>query len=331
MSIRLTTMTTTIGDIVAADFRAAAVFQRFGIDFCCGGRRSFEEACEDAAVDPGEVRGEIDALPAAGREGDVTGWPLDRLIDHILEVHHDYVRAALPTIAKYLTKLNAVHGSRHPELATVASHFARLRTELGQHMMKEEQVLFPYIRELLSTGVADRRNASPFGTIENPIRMIEPDEQTFEIVFSGFFDFCAFDTDVLDRQLLAPDQLFQVVAERRHVLEEILFGFLEGDEHAWLAAAGAVSQKCEAEQGFAASGTPAHQRRPPFGQTTAGYFVESGDAGGDFPDFVRLRFGSSAFSALRGGRHRHVPRLFRCLTKSLPFSGWFAQAQPLGG
>jgi regulator of cell morphogenesis and NO signaling len=176
MSIRLTTTTTTrttIGDLVAADFRAAAVFQGFGIDFCCGGRRSFEEACEDAAVDPGEVRREIDALPAAGREGDVTGWPLDRLIDHILEVHHDYVRAALPTIAKYLTKLNEVHGSRHPELATVASHFARMRTELGQHMMKEEQVLFPYIRELLSTGVADRRNASPFGTIENPIRMMQ--------------------------------------------------------------------------------------------------------------------------------------------------------------
>ena len=172
MSARLKTMAT-IGDIVADDFRTAAVFQRFGIDFCCGGRRSFEEACESAAVDPEEVRSEIDALPSEGRDGDVTGWSLDRLIDHILSVHHAYVQAALPTITRYLAKLNEVHGTRHPELAGVIAHFARLRAELEQHMMKEEQVLFPYVRELAASEPVDRRLASPFGTIENPIRMMQ--------------------------------------------------------------------------------------------------------------------------------------------------------------
>src|SRR5262245_7561075 len=138
----------TVGEIVASDFRAASVFEQFGIDFCCGGRRSVAEACRMAATDPEAVEQALRALPPADEQDDrdPTRWPLDRLIDHIVDTHHAYVRSALPTIARYLAKLSAVHGARHPELARVSAAFDQLAAGLQQHMMKEERVLFPYIR-----------------------------------------------------------------------------------------------------------------------------------------------------------------------------------------
>jgi regulator of cell morphogenesis and NO signaling len=165
---------TTIGDIVATDFRTAGVFEQFGIDFCCGGRRTFADACREAAADPEAVRRALDALPsdqAAGAD-DMRRWPVERLVDHILATHHAYVRTAMPSIAQHLAKLVTVHGERHPELARIADAFDELSRELQQHMMKEEHVLFPYIRELSDAGWSVVR-PNPFGTVENPIRMME--------------------------------------------------------------------------------------------------------------------------------------------------------------
>jgi len=165
----------TVGEIVATDFRAAGVFERFGIDFCCGGRRSFADACRAAAADPGDVQRALSELPSTSTgDDDVTVWPLDRLIDHVVERHHAYVRSALPTITRYLTKLEGVHGVRHPELARVANYFDELSHEFEQHMMKEEQLLFPYIKSLEAVRQGKSTlPASPFGTVENPIRMME--------------------------------------------------------------------------------------------------------------------------------------------------------------
>jgi regulator of cell morphogenesis and NO signaling len=172
MNERLTTAT--IGEIVARDFRTAAVFEQFRIDFCCGGRRALDDACRAAAADPAEVLEALEALPSVGgEETDVTQWRPDRLIDHIVSTHHAYVRSSMPTIQRYLAKLVEVHGARHPELAVVAACFDSLSHELGQHLLKEEHVLFPYIRELAATSVEGRHGPSPFGTVQNPIRMME--------------------------------------------------------------------------------------------------------------------------------------------------------------
>jgi regulator of cell morphogenesis and NO signaling len=163
-----------VGDIVAHDFRTAAIFDRFGIDFCCGGGRSLRDACTSVDADPEDVLRAIEALPAAADDSeDATSTPVDQLIDHIVETHHAYVRSALPTIERYLTKLADVHGKRHPELAQVKSCFQAVADELRQHMMKEEQVLFPYVKDLASRGDTCGHMISPFGTVANPIAMME--------------------------------------------------------------------------------------------------------------------------------------------------------------
>jgi regulator of cell morphogenesis and NO signaling len=168
----------TVGDVVAADFRAAAVFEQFGIDFCCDGRRGLTDACRAAAADPNAVVRALEALPpVAGGHDDVTTWPIPRLIDFIVATHHAYVRSAMPSIARHLAKLTEVHGARHPELARVAAYFDSVRSDLEQHMIKEEQVLFPYVRDIAEFSDLCGRTQSPFGTVANPIRMMEREHQ----------------------------------------------------------------------------------------------------------------------------------------------------------
>lgn len=168
----------TVGEIVATDFRTARVFERFGIDFCCGGRRSMVEACRAAAVDPDAVERALHELPAIGDDDDQDPrrWPVNRLVDHILVTHHMYVRTSIPVIAGYLAKLVEVHGQRHPELGRINAAFGELSEVLLQHMRKEEFVLFPYLREL-GKATDNRSLPSPFGTVENPIRMMEREHQ----------------------------------------------------------------------------------------------------------------------------------------------------------
>jgi regulator of cell morphogenesis and NO signaling len=166
--------TSTVGELVAADFRRAEIFERFGIDFCCGGRRLLADACRAAAADPTEVIHALETLrrPDVG-DDDVTRWPIPRLIDHIVSVHHAYVRSALPVISQHLSKLISAHGPQHAELLRVGAYFSLLSTDLQQHLRKEEHVLFPYVRDLATQQGSAAVTQSPFGTVENPIRMME--------------------------------------------------------------------------------------------------------------------------------------------------------------
>lgn len=170
----------TIGDIVAADYRAAAVFERFGIDFCCGGRRTLHEVCEAQAIDAGALLHALSALPPSERlagQPDAE-WALDALIDHIVSRHHAYLRAMIPVLRARTVKLAEVHGERSPRLRLVARHFADFAADMKLHMAKEEQILFPYIRSLVEADRTGRRIApSPFGTVCNPIRMMEDEHQ----------------------------------------------------------------------------------------------------------------------------------------------------------
>jgi regulator of cell morphogenesis and NO signaling len=165
--------TATVGAIVANDFRTAAIFERFGIDFCCGGRVPLADACRAAAVEARTVIEALETLPPPTVNDDVNAWPVDRLIDHIVSMHHAYVRLALPRIDQHLAAIEAAHLSRHPELAYVRARFGELAQDLTQHMLKEEHVLFPYVRELAVRARAGAWAPSPFGSVANPIRMME--------------------------------------------------------------------------------------------------------------------------------------------------------------
>jgi regulator of cell morphogenesis and NO signaling len=171
--------TTTIRDIVADDFRAAAVFENHRIDFCCGGDRPVADACREKGVDAGLVASELEAATAA--PGDVPRfkeWDLDFLASYIVMNHHAYVRRAVETIGAHTRKVAAVHGERHPETIEVARHFEAVAADMAQHMMKEERMLFPYITRLAQ---AAREGAeppqAPFGSVANPIRMMEAEHQ----------------------------------------------------------------------------------------------------------------------------------------------------------
>ena len=179
MSLHFDT-STTLGDIVAADYRAAGVFDRFGLDFCCGGKRAFGEACTTARLDPGAVAAELAKVSATSRRDDLPddSWPVDELAQYIVRRHHSYVRQQLPVINGHLAKLAAVHGERHPELQQIAAHFAELSRELQSHMMKEERVLFPYVQQLVASAeFALELPMGTFGSVSNPIRMMEAEHR----------------------------------------------------------------------------------------------------------------------------------------------------------
>jgi regulator of cell morphogenesis and NO signaling len=179
MSLRFDT-STTVGAIVAADHRAAGIFDRFGVDFCCGGKRTFGEACATARVDPGALGAELANLSASSEANSApdASWPAEELVNYIVRRHHGYIREQVPVIAGHLEKLVAVHGERHPELRQIAGHFAELSGELQSHMVKEEQVLFPYVRQLAaSVEFGLKPPVGMFGSVSNPIRMMEAEHR----------------------------------------------------------------------------------------------------------------------------------------------------------
>ncbi len=172
---------TTVGELVAADFRAAAVLNRFGIDFCCGGRRTLADACEARKVDAARVLTEVSAACASSAETAprFSEWEPQTLVAYIVGNHHTYVRRALPMVASYLGKLAATHGKAHPELVEVEQLWEQVASEMFAHMAKEEQVLFPHIVALADAVPRGEAVAPPpFPSIEFPIRMMEEEHES---------------------------------------------------------------------------------------------------------------------------------------------------------
>jgi regulator of cell morphogenesis and NO signaling len=175
------TLDMTIRELVAADYRTAAVFERHGIDFCCHGCQTIAEGCLQAGADGPRVLAELDAVVGspAGRAPRFNEWELPALVDYIVTTHHDYVREALPQLVTHSRRIAEVHGARHAELARVAALVGEVGEEMTSHMMKEERILFPYITNLArmaeSGGPAP---VAPFGTVRNPIRMMEAEHES---------------------------------------------------------------------------------------------------------------------------------------------------------
>ncbi len=168
--------TARVGDLVRADFRAAAVFEKYSIDFCCNGGQSLAAACTERNIDPSLVLHDLAQVHQQQADGQFRPdeWELDVLSDFIVNNHHRYVRRMLPVIVPHIEKVVSVHAARYPWLVQIQEYVHAIAAELSNHMHKEENVLFPYIKML---AMADREGRpvppAPFGTIRNPIRMME--------------------------------------------------------------------------------------------------------------------------------------------------------------
>jgi regulator of cell morphogenesis and NO signaling len=165
----------TIGELVAKDWRKAEVFKKYGIDFCCGGKKTVQEACEAKGISAHQVEAGLKEIDGrAGATSNFNHWELDFLIDYIVNNHHRYVVESIPFLAELSAKVAMVHWSNHNELLEIKEHTEDLIQELTMHMHKEEMILFPYIKQLAE---AKRRETviepPPFGSIVNPISMME--------------------------------------------------------------------------------------------------------------------------------------------------------------
>lgn len=171
----------TIADVVAADYRAASVFEKYGIDFCCGGARGVAQACEARGISIDDVARDISAATHT-RDGSVprfTEWELDFLADYIVTNHHAYVLNAIPNILAHVNKVAAVHGANHRETVAVRDIFTKTANDLLQHMQKEEQILFPFIRALAAGKREGSKGISvPFGSVQFPITMMMEEHDT---------------------------------------------------------------------------------------------------------------------------------------------------------
>ncbi|HNP94213.1 MAG TPA: iron-sulfur cluster repair di-iron protein [Cyclobacteriaceae bacterium] len=144
-------METTIGELTVADVamkypQSIGILNRYFIDYCCGGTKSFTEACVAAGQDSDTVWDEIMTTRSGGAAVDFEKWTAGLLADYIVEQHHHYVKEAIPVLTALLDKVSKVHGADHPELMEIKMKFQVLAEELLQHMFKEERVLFPAIK-----------------------------------------------------------------------------------------------------------------------------------------------------------------------------------------
>lgn len=165
----------TIGAFVAQDFRTAAVFSKYKIDFCCKGNRTITEVCEKQDIDSDTLLQNVfDVLQSENNNAiDFNSWPLDLLVDYIEKTHHRYVEEKTGIILQFLNKLCSVHGANHPELFKINELFTAGAGELSQHMKKEELMLFPFIKRMMKTKESNGILSPPsFGTVSNPIAMM---------------------------------------------------------------------------------------------------------------------------------------------------------------
>ena len=164
----------TVRDAVLENPDLTRVFEKVGIDYCCGGARSLGDACAKAGVTLEDLNQSL-TLTGIAREvkTDFRSLSLTELIDHILNTHHVFTRSELERLRELMTKVYLKHGQNHLELTQLQSFFEALSAELESHMMKEERVLFPYVMAMEEAVSNQRTPETPlFGTVANPIRMM---------------------------------------------------------------------------------------------------------------------------------------------------------------
>ena len=160
----------TLSEIVTENYQAARIFENYGFDFCCRGKRSLQAVCEEKQLPLEKILPELyKAMETQGPGGDFSSMSLTELCEYIVRVHHGYVKKNMPEILNYVHRVCTKHGDRFPFMTEVYSLFAELAAEMEQHMAKEETVLFPRIKLLELNALANNSG----GSLAAPIAVLE--------------------------------------------------------------------------------------------------------------------------------------------------------------
>ncbi|MCK9212153.1 MAG: iron-sulfur cluster repair di-iron protein [Ignavibacteriaceae bacterium] len=178
----------TLSEIVTNDFRAAAVFEKYGLDFCCHGKKSLMDAANEKQLSAETIVADLAIVFKSNDSSslDFNNMELDKLVDYIIKTHHAFVREKLPFITELGKRVVNAHGANHPEVLEIAQLFADVKVEFEGHMFKEERILFPEIKKLaeVKRGSAQYQHP-PFGTIANPIRIMETEHENAGSAFDS--------------------------------------------------------------------------------------------------------------------------------------------------
>ncbi len=168
---------TTVGELVTEKPDRSKVFEKLGIDYCCGGKKPLGEACREKGLNPDNVINELestDNAPEATETPDLNAMLLPDLVDHIVNTHHAYLKQELPRLSGIIRKVVDTHGERNPALSDLFTIFNGLAQELMSHLTKEERILFPAIKELAKPNATE----FSFGDIGHPIRVMESEHDS---------------------------------------------------------------------------------------------------------------------------------------------------------
>jgi regulator of cell morphogenesis and NO signaling len=169
----------TVGELAARDHRKAEIFRKYGIDFCCGGGQTIEEAARRAHVSEGELRSalRLAELSADAAGFDPAGKTIPELVDIIVREHHAYVRNTLPLLLEYGRKVAGHHGANYPELVPLEERIRYEAQDLAAHLDKEERVLFPAIVALSAEPADNSRGDNKLHFIDHCIERMLGEHQ----------------------------------------------------------------------------------------------------------------------------------------------------------
>jgi len=176
----MTTTIQTVRDIALENPAAVRVFEKYGLDYCCGGRVPLSEACAAKDVNVDDVIASLEAAiaPSSPVLKDWTKESLASLTAYIVNTHHAYVKREVPRLTELAGKVVNRHGDTRLELSAIQAKLAELGEELIAHQGKEEVVLFPYIGKLERfVSGSGNKPRDCFGTIAHPIAMMTKDHE----------------------------------------------------------------------------------------------------------------------------------------------------------
>lgn len=170
----------TVGQIAAKDLRKAEIFKKYGIDFCCGGKKTVREVCAEKGIDATKVEQELQQSSQSITGGNLNfnEWNIDFLADYIVNTHHAYVRKYIPELQMYASKVAKVHGASHPELAPIDELVSMVCAELSEHMVEEENAVFPQVKQIAQAKNNNAKIEVTSPTFEELVDKMEAEHDT---------------------------------------------------------------------------------------------------------------------------------------------------------